>query len=331
VNRRAWILFAVVAVLWGIPYYLIKVAIVDLSPMVVVAGRILIAALVLVPLALAQGAWPILRRRAGIVVVLALTHIVAPFLLITYGELHISSALTGLLIAVEPVVIALLLVRSEPLTPARSAGLALGFVGVGVLVGLDLSGDRLGLLGAGMVLLAAVSYAVATILVMRRAADVPPAALAAGDTAVSAVLLAPFAVVTLPDTTVVRPVSWLAMAALGVLCTAVALLAFYRLIGIAGSNRAGLVTYANPVVAVALGVLLLDEPLRPSTVLGFALIAAGCWLSTRGTERDEEVDHHTDAPRRHHGPQRSGPRDVADQEREQAEDRGRDGVRQQVP
>jgi drug/metabolite transporter (DMT)-like permease len=215
-----------------------------------------------------------------VVAVLAAVHIIGPFLLITYGEVHISSSLTGLLIAIEPVAIALLMSRSEPLTPGRTAGLVLGFAGVAVLVGLDVSGDRLGLLGAGMVLVAAISYALATILVQRRAADLPPEALAGGTTAVSTVILVPFAVLALPDQPV-RPQAWVSLGVLGVFCTAVALLAFYRLIALAGSNRAGLVTYVNPVVAVLLGVALLDEHVGAGTVAGFALIAAGCWLSTR--------------------------------------------------
>jgi drug/metabolite transporter (DMT)-like permease len=280
VNRRAWLLFLLVSVLWGIPYFLIKVAIDDLSPMFVVAGRAAIAALVLLPAAYARGTLSALRGRLGIVAVLAAVHIIAPFLLITYGEVHITSSLTGLLIAIEPVAIALLMSRTEPLTRGRSLGLVLGFAGVAVLVGLDVSGDRLGLLGAAMVLLAALSYAVATMLVQRRAADLPPESLAGGTTAITALVLAPFAVLTRPTGTV-HPNAWLALAALGVLCTAVALLAFYRLIALAGSNRAGLVTYVNPVVAVLLGVLLLDEPFGWSTLAGFALVVAGCWLSTR--------------------------------------------------
>jgi drug/metabolite transporter (DMT)-like permease len=280
VNRRAWFLFLLVSVLWGIPYFLIKIAIEDLSPMLVVAGRIAIAALVLLPVAAARGTLTVLRGRLGIVTVIAAVHIIGPFLLITYGETHISSSLTGLLIAIEPVVIALLMARTEPLSGIRVAGLVLGFAGVAVLVGLDVSGDRLGLLGAGMVLLAAVSYAVATMLVQRRAADLPPEALAGGTTAISSVVLAPFAVFALPDTPA-GPAAWASLAVLGVLCTAVALLAFYRLIGLAGSNRAGLVTYVNPVVAVLLGVLLLNEGVGPSTLAGFTLVAAGCWLSTR--------------------------------------------------
>jgi drug/metabolite transporter (DMT)-like permease len=280
VNRRAWFLFLLVAVLWGIPYFLIKLAIDDLSPVFVVAGRGLIAALVLLPVAAARGTLGALRARPGVVSVLALVHIIGPFLLITYGEQHITSSLTGLLIAVEPVVIALLMSRTEPLTPGRTTGLVLGFAGVAVLVGLDVSGDRLGLLGAGMVLLAAVSYAVATKLVQQRAAGVPPEALAGGTTAITALALAPFAILTWP-TGPVHARAWTSLALLGVFCTATALLAFYRLIALAGSNRAGLVTYLNPVVAVALGVLFLNEPLRWSTVAGFALVVAGCWLSTR--------------------------------------------------
>ena len=279
-NRRAWLLFVLVSFLWGIPYLLIKVAIDDLSPGLVVAGRVAIGAVIMLAIAARRGSLGALRGRIPLVAIVAVVHVVIPFLLITYGEVHITSSLTGLLIAIEPVAIALLMMRTEPLSAGRVAGLAVGFAGVAVLVGLDVSGDRLGLLGAAMVLLAALSYAVATILVQRRAKGIPPEALAAGTTTISAIVLAPVGLLSLPSEPVaVR--SWLALAALGVFCTAVAMLAFYELIALAGSNRAGLVTYANPVVAVLLGVLLLNEPLGVGTVAGFALVVTGCWLSTR--------------------------------------------------
>ncbi|MFC7531071.1 DMT family transporter [Actinoplanes sp. GCM10030250] len=279
-NRLAWLLFLAVSVLWGIPYFLIKIAIDDLSPVLVVAGRTAIAAAVLIPVALMRGTFGALRGRMPVVALIAVVHIIGPFLLITYGEQHISSSLTGILIAVEPAVIALLLVRTEPLTPIRIAGLVTGFAGVVVLVGLDVSGDRYGLLGAGMVLLATVSYAVATVLVQRKAADIPPETLTLGTTAITTVVLLPFALTALPDGPVSTD-SWLALVALGLLCTAAALLAFYKLIALAGSNRAGLVTYFNPLVAVLLGVVLLNESIGPATIAGFALIIVGCWLSTR--------------------------------------------------
>ncbi|MET0424601.1 MAG: DMT family transporter [Actinoplanes sp.] len=279
-NRRAWLLFLLVSLLWGIPYFLIKVALEDLSPLLLVTGRIAIGALVLLPVAAARGSLSALRGHGRPVAALAVVHILVPFLLITYGETHISSSLTGLLIAIEPVAIALLMSRTEPLTGLRTAGLVIGFAGVAVLVGLDVSGDRLGLLGAAMVLVAALSYALATILVQRRLADVPAEALTGATTGISALVLAPFALFALPSTPVGAP-AWAALAVLGVFCTAVALLAFYQLIGLAGANRAGLVTYLNPVVAVLLGVLLLNEHLGLGTVAGFVLVAAGCWLSTR--------------------------------------------------
>ncbi|BBH71062.1 membrane protein [Actinoplanes sp. OR16] len=295
-NRLAWLLFALVSVLWGIPYFLIKIAIVDLSPVFVVAGRTAIAAAVLIPIAAARGTLGALRGRLRIVALIAMVHIVGPFLLITYGEQHISSSLTGILIAIEPVAIALLLSRTEPLTPIRVTGLVLGFAGVIVLVGLDVSGDRYGLLGAGMVLAAAISYAVATMLVQRKAAGIPPETLTVGTTVITTVVLLPFALMNLPSGPVGAD-SWSALVALGVFCTAVALLAFYRLIVLAGSNRAGLVTYVNPVVALGLGVVLLNERIGPATIAGFALIVIGCWFSTRpaapaGRNRPAEKDLH---------------------------------------
>ncbi len=150
-----------------------------------------------------------------------------------------------------------------------------------MLVGLDVSGDRWGLIGAGMVLLAALSYAYATKLVQQRLSDVPPDALTAATTGISTVVLVPFALFRLPSPGAAGADSWLALAGLGLLCTALAMLAFYRLIALAGSNKAGLVTYANPVVAALLGVTLLHEPVGVGTVAGFLFIVAGCWLSTR--------------------------------------------------
>lgn len=283
-NRRAWLLFAAVSLLWGIPYLFIKIAIVDLSPLLVVFGRCLIAAAVLVPVAASRGLLPSLRGRLRFVLLLSVVHIVGPFLLISYGELHITSSLTGLIIAIEPVVVGLLLMRSEPFTAIRVVGLVLGFGGVAALTGVELGGDRTALLGAGLVALATLGYAVATILVQRNGSGIPPTALVAGTMTSSSLLLAPFTLFALPSQPV-RPSSWTALVILGVLCSALALLAFYALIGEAGPNKAGLVTYVNPVVAVALGVAVLNEPLRPSMLAGAALILAGCALATRPARR----------------------------------------------
>jgi drug/metabolite transporter (DMT)-like permease len=284
VSRRAWLLFAAVSFLWGIPYFLIEVAIVDLSPLFVVFARCAIAAAVLVPLAASRRLLSALRGHARLVVTLSAVHILAPFLLITYGELFLTSSLTGLIIAVEPIVIGLMLARSEPFTAVRVVGLVLGFGGVAALTGIELRGGGNAILGAGMVALATICYALATIVVQRKASEVPPMALVAGTQVTSTLALAPFAAFALPSAPV-RPVSWAALVGLGVLCSAVALMAFYALIGEAGPNTAGLVTYVNPLVAVTLGVAVLDEPLGSGLLVGAVLILAGCWFATRPARR----------------------------------------------
>jgi drug/metabolite transporter (DMT)-like permease len=183
-----------------------------------------------------------------------------------------------------------MLARAEPFTRARVTGLVLGFGGVAVLTGVELSGGGPAVWGAALVLLATLGYAYATIMVQRGGAGIPPTALVAGTMLSSTVILAPFALLAKPSTDV-RPASWAALVVLGLLCTAVALIAFYALIGDVGPNTAGLVTYVNPLVAVALGVAVLNEPLRPSLVAGSAMILIGCWLSTRQrpTVRPEPV------------------------------------------
>jgi drug/metabolite transporter (DMT)-like permease len=292
----AWLLFAAVGLLWGIPYLFIKIAIVDLSPGFVVFARNAIAAMVLIPVVAARGLLPSLRGHLGLVLTLAVVHIVAPFLLIAYGELYITSSLTALIIAVDPIVIALMLMRSEPFTPLRVVGLLLGFGGVATLTGIELRSGGRALLGVAMVLLATVCYAFATILVKRKGSGIPPTALVTGTVVVSAVLLAPFAALQ-PPTGPVRVSSWASLVVLGLFCSALAGLAFYALIAAVGPNTAGLVTYVNPVVAVALGVAVLHEPLRPSLIAGSALILAGCWLATRPRRQATDTGQAGPAPR----------------------------------
>ncbi|MGA4539506.1 DMT family transporter [Uniformispora flossi] len=282
-TRKAWILFAAMSVLWGTSYLFIKVAVDELSAPMVAASRTGIAALVLVPLALRRRAFDALRGRVPTVVLLAFTHVAGPFLLISYGEVHISSSLTALLIAAQPIIIALLALKldaTERVSGPRAVGLAVGLGGVATLVGFDLTGDRLGLLGAGMVLLATFGYACATLIVKRRLGDVAPLGLVASTMSISTAALLPLAVATAP-TEVPSGKAIGSLLALGLVCTAVAFLAFYALIAEAGAGRAALITYLNPIVAVLLGVLVLGEALTPATAAGTALILAGSWLATR--------------------------------------------------
>jgi drug/metabolite transporter (DMT)-like permease len=287
-TRRSWALFAAVAILWGVPYLLIKIVVADLPPVWLAFSRLLLSAAVLVPLALQRGAFRALRGRAGSLVALGLTMAALPFWLIAYGEQHIASGLAGLLVATQPTVIVLLSwalgrgkVPDERLTGKRIAGIAVGLAGVAVLSAPTLRGhDGKVVLGAGAVLLGTISYAVGALIVRRRFAGVPPLSTTAGGHAVALCFLAPFALTDLPAS--VPPAGALiALTVLGLGCTASAFLCFNTLIGTVGPAQASLALYIAPVVAVALGSLFLAEPLTVWLCGGTLLVLAGSWLATR--------------------------------------------------
>ncbi len=283
-TRRAWLLLAALSVLWGMPYLFIKFAVHELPPPVIVAGRTALAGLVLLPLALRAGVLRQLRGHLGAVVTVALVHVVGPFLLITYGEVYIASGLTALLLATQPLTIAMLALRFDPterVSGWRLAGLGIGLLGVAAVVGFDIgTQNKNGLLGAAMVLLAGVGYAVATFLVKRKLAGVSPLAVVAGEMTVTTLVLAPVALLALPAGLPSHKATG-SVVGLGLLSTALALVLFYRLIGLAGAGFSSLVSYTSPAVAVALGVIVAGEALTPFTIVGFGLIILGSWLSTR--------------------------------------------------
>jgi len=281
VTRRAWVLFAAMSALWGLPYLLIKVAVAELEPSLVVWVRLFVAALVLLPVAFKTGAFRNARRSAGRLVAVACIGIVLPFLLIAYGETHISSSLAALLIAADPLFIVLLALRFDPTERAsgiRLIGLVLGFFGVAALLGLNPGGDALALLGAGMVLLAACCYGMSALLV-KRLAHMPLLGSSTLTLTLAAVLLAPVGLHSLPAQAP-SAAAVLSLVGLAIPCTAIAYVVYYSLIAAAGATRASLITYVNPAVAVLLGALVLGEPITLGTLIGFALIVAGCALST---------------------------------------------------
>jgi drug/metabolite transporter (DMT)-like permease len=280
VTREAWLLFVAMSLLWGLPYLLIKVAVAELDPTFVVFVRLGLAALVLLPLALARGALAMALRRWRVMLGITVG-IVVPFLLIAYGEQHITSSLAALLIAADPLFVALLALRfdaTERINGRRLVGLCLGFGGVAALLGLNIGGDALGVLGGVLVLGAAMCYA-ANALLVKRTADVPPVGATTVSLAMSTLVLLPLAVVRLPTSAPEVPVL-ASIGVLSVLCTALGYVLYFRLIAVAGATRASLITYVNPAVAVILGAAVLAEPITVSTVVGFVLIVVGCALST---------------------------------------------------
>lgn len=285
-SRKGWLLFIAISIFWGIPYFFIKIAVLELDPIIVVFARIAIASAVLIPVALRSKALGPFRGQWPVLIVLACIHLAIPFLLITYGEQHISSSLTSLLIASEPLLVALFALRfdsSERVSGLRWLGLLIGLGGVAALLGFDLSGDSQKLLGAGLVLLAAACYATSALLAKRPGiVALPRLGVVTVECSVAMLLLLPLAVTHWP-TSMPGLGALASLLVLGLFCTALALLTFFALIAEVGASKGSVFTYINPAVSVLLGVALLHEAFNLATIAGFFLIILGSWLSTGGT------------------------------------------------
>jgi drug/metabolite transporter (DMT)-like permease len=284
VTKRGWMLFAAMAVIWGIPYFLIRVAVKQLEPAVVVFCRTSMAAAVLLVLAGRAGAIRPALSRWRPVLIFAIVEMAIPWILLTTAEEHLASGLTALIIASVPIVgtiAAFVLGDRNALRFVRVVGIALGLGGVALLVARDLSSANAPPLWSVVeVFIVCVCYATAPFLADRRLADVPSLGVIAVALSIVTVIYAPIAATRLPPT---APSINAVLAVLGLafICTGLAFVVFFRLIGEAGPARAGLITFANPVVAVALGAVFLDELITAATVVGFVLVIAGCWLATR--------------------------------------------------
>jgi len=283
-SRRGWLLFAAMSVIWGIPYLLIKVADGGVSVPVLVCTRVALGSLLLLPAAVRGGYLGALRGHARWLAAFTVTEIVGPFALLSNAERHLPSSTSGLLIAAVPIFGALLawLTRGgDRLTWVRWAGLAIGLGGVALLAGPG--AGRGGTLPVIEVLLTALGYSIGPLIANRKLADLPPVAVNTACLGAAAVIYTPFAALTWPRS--VPSVQVLgALAGLGVVCTAAGFLVFFRLIAEVGPARATVITYVNPAVAVALGVIVLGERLTPAIGVAFVLILGGSVLATRPSE-----------------------------------------------
>jgi len=280
-TRRGLLLFAAMCVIWGIPYLLIRIAVRDLSPAVLVLGRTTIAALLLLPLAARRDELRPLVRHWAPLLAFAAIEIAIPWVLLGAAEQEISSSLTALLIAGVPLVatvIALTTGARERPGAASLAGLLVGMAGVAAIVGVNLEGA--GALPMAEVAVVAVCYAVGPAILQRWLADRPAMGVIAASLAVTAVVYLPIAAFSLPTETP-SPEVIASVVGLAVVCTAIAFVCFFALIAEIGPVRATVITYVNPAVAAVLGVLVLDEHFTVGMGIGFALVLAGSFLATR--------------------------------------------------
>ncbi len=282
-TRQAWLLFAAMSVIWGIPYLMIKVAVTELSPAAVAGSRTLLAAVILLPLAAHQKA---LRPALALwkwVVAFGLLEMAGPWLLLGHAETRVSSGFAGLMLATVPLVGVLIArLRGEPgaLAPVRLRGLALGIVGVVGLVGIDSFTGSVDALSVVELLLVAVGYAAAPVVANTVLAEVPAMGVIALSVALVAVIYLPWTVAGYAGGGISTEVIS-AVLVLGLVCTALAFVLFFRLIALAGPVRATVITFINPAVAIGLGILILGEPLTLGMLLGFPLVVLGAYWATR--------------------------------------------------
>jgi drug/metabolite transporter (DMT)-like permease len=296
VSLRGWVLFAAMSVIWGIPYLLIKVAVEGVSVPVLVFARTAIGAAVLLPVMLYRREWTQVFRHWKPVLGFAFFEMIAAWLLLSDAERHLTSSLTGLLIAATPIVVAVLdrfTGGERQLGARRMVGLGVGFAGVAALAGPELTGGSAW--SVAEVLLVSTCYAIAPLIAARYLTDVPALPLTAACLGVAAVAYALPAAATwpteMPSTHVL-----LAIGALALICTALAFLVFFALIREVGAARALVFTYVNPAVALAAGVLILHEPITAWNLAGLALILTGSVLATRRPDAQHDAANTVPTP-----------------------------------
>lgn len=289
-SRRGWLYFLAMAVIWGIPYLLIRVAVRQLDPGVLVLARTAPAAVVLWPMVLARGQLAAVVRHWRWIVAFGVVEFGIPWYLMASAERHLTSSLTSLLICCVPL-LSILLQRMrgnrEQVSRRRYTGLLVGALGVISLVGLDIRHGSLEWMGA--MLLVCIGYTLGPAILAHHLTDVPGIAIVAGATTVVAVAWLPWSLGHWPAHVGIE--TWSSVAVLSLVCTAGAFVCFYELVKEVGASRATVVTYVNTAIAVVLGIVGLHEPLTIGIAIGFPLVLVGSVLATSArSPLAEELD-----------------------------------------
>jgi len=283
VTRRAILLFAALGIAWGIPYLLIKVAVGELDPAVVVFGRSALGALLLLPLALyRRQLLPVLRRWRPLLAY-TVVEIVVPWFFLSSAETRLPSSTAGLLLAAVPlagVAVAFFFGRPARLSAGNWFGILIGTLGVAALVGLDVAGSDL--IGVAQLVIVVIGYALGPAILSRYMSDLPGIGVVAASLAIAAVVYLGIVPLTggwpteVPSAPVIASVVILA-----VVCSALAFILMFALVAEVGPMRMTTITYLNPAVAIAAGALVLGERVTVVTIVGFVMVVAGAYLVTR--------------------------------------------------
>jgi len=282
-TRRGLVLFALMSVIWGLPYLFIRVAVAEISPAMLVFCRTAIGAAILVPIAIVRVDLRALIVRWRWIVAFAVVEIAVPWVMLGSAEQRVSSSLAALLIAGTPLVgtaIALATGGVERTSRTSLAGLLIGLVGVIAIVGADFQADdAIALVQIGIVV---IGYALGPAILARRLGGAPAVGVMSMSLGLVALVYLPIALAQWPAAVPSTDVL-VSIAVLGVLCTAAAFLIFAALIAEIGPVRSTVITYINPAVATLLGVVVLNETFTVAMGAGFAMVMAGSALATRQT------------------------------------------------
>jgi drug/metabolite transporter (DMT)-like permease len=274
-------------VFWGLPYFFIVWALESFSTPTIVFARTLLGALILIPYAIRVGGIKPALKAWPYVVLFAVLEMVVPWWLITEAGKHISSGLSGLLVATVPffavAILAIFLKDRTALRPVPLAGMLIGFGGVVALVGVDSFLGNIQPLWVGAVVLGSIGYAIAPIMANIKISHVPTSGVIGLSMALVAIVYTPAAMAELPAELAAGPTAhaWIALVVLGLVCSALAFVIFFELIKEIGPAKASLITYINTAVALLLGTLFLAEPVTPGILLGIPLISLGLYLSAK--------------------------------------------------
>jgi drug/metabolite transporter (DMT)-like permease len=284
--RAYWPLILVLAAMWGASYLFIKLAVEDIPPAAMTELRVLLAGILL----LAYLAWrmgaarAIAELRAAWLpcLVLGVVNAAVPMGLVAWGETHIDSSVAGIAQSTVPIFTFILAARflpHEPVGAIRIAGVALGFLGVAALTGLDTSAGRWVIAGTLAVVLSSLSYAAGGVYGQLQVRDVPGPVLATGNMLAAALVLLPLAVVD-PPREVPGSDALAGLLGLILIPTFAGQLLLFRVLRLHGSRKLSIVTYLMPAFAVVYGAVLLGEPITAAMLAGFALIGVGAALAS---------------------------------------------------
>lgn len=284
-SRKSWLQFGLVGLLWGIPYLLIKVAVADIPPLLIVAGRTLIGASILIPIAIYKKTFMSALRGIKYVLPYAFLEMVGPWILITNAEKHIPSGLAGLLIATVPIfatVFTSLRGDHSVWQPKRILGLIVGFIGIIALVGIESIKGTSSPKAIAMVILAAMMYAYAVLMITSNLPHDDAVAINGLAMAITFIFSMPIAIAMWPHNAVSAHAIE-ALIALGIFSTAIAFIVFFAVMAEIGPARGSLVTYVNTAFAVLLGIIILNEPITLGIIVGLPLVLIGSYLASRKT------------------------------------------------